>query len=44
MERWFDALELVEPGVVSITQWRPDPMEVGRIEPIDGYGGVARKP
>jgi hypothetical protein len=44
IERWFDGLELVEPGVVSITQWRPDPMEVGRIEPIDGYGGVARKP
>jgi S-adenosyl methyltransferase len=44
IERWFDGLELVEPGVVSITRWRPDPMEVGRIEPIDGYGGVARKP
>jgi len=43
IERWFDGLELVEPGIVSITQWRPDPLEVGRIEPIDGYGGVGRK-
>ncbi|MHA6617321.1 SAM-dependent methyltransferase [Pseudonocardia sp. DLS-67] len=44
IERWFDGLELVEPGVVSITGWRPDDVEVGQIEPIDAYGGVARKP
>jgi hypothetical protein len=44
IERWFDGLELVEPGIVSITEWRPAPMEIGRIEPIDAYGGVARKP
>jgi O-methyltransferase involved in polyketide biosynthesis len=44
IERWFDGLELVEPGVVSVTLWRPDEAEVGRIEPIDGYGAVARKP
>jgi O-methyltransferase involved in polyketide biosynthesis len=41
---WFAGLELVEPGVVSITQWRPDAVEVGQVEPVDGYGGVARKP
>jgi O-methyltransferase involved in polyketide biosynthesis len=41
---WFAGLELVEPGVVPLTQWRPDPVDVGRIDPVDGYGGVARKP
>ena len=41
---WFDGLELVPPGVVPLTQWRPDPVDVGRIEPVDGYGGVGRKP
>ncbi|MGH3976613.1 MAG: SAM-dependent methyltransferase, partial [Pseudonocardiaceae bacterium] len=40
----FDGLEMVEPGLVSITQWRPDTTEVGEIEPVDGYGAVARKP
>jgi S-adenosyl methyltransferase len=36
--------ELVEPGIVPVTQWRPDGVEVGRLEPIDASGGVARKP
>jgi S-adenosyl methyltransferase len=40
----FEGLEMVEPGLVSITQWRPDTVEVGRVEPIDAYGAVARKP
>jgi hypothetical protein len=44
IERWFEGLEVVEPGIVSVTLWRPDESEVGQIEPIDGYGGVARKP
>jgi S-adenosyl methyltransferase len=41
---WFDGLQLVEPGVVSITEWRPDPAEVGRTAPINSYGGVGRLP
>jgi hypothetical protein len=44
IEHWFDGLDLVEPGVVSVTQWRPDGAGGGRVEPIDGYGAVARKP
>ena len=36
-------LELLEPGVVSVTQWRPDPTEVGSPRPLDDFGGVARK-
>ncbi|WP_062213350.1 SAM-dependent methyltransferase [Streptomyces sp. NBRC 109706] len=42
---YFDGLELVDPGVVSVPRWRPDfasagqkPGEVGQA------GGVARKP
>ncbi|MGK5682763.1 SAM-dependent methyltransferase [Actinoplanes sp. URMC 104] len=38
---FFDGLELVEPGVVPIPQWRP----AGATEVVvDGYAGVARKP
>lgn len=41
----FEGLELVEPGVVSITQWRPDIQPVGEPPaPIDAYGGMGRKP
>ncbi|MGH3973744.1 MAG: SAM-dependent methyltransferase [Pseudonocardiaceae bacterium] len=40
----FQGLEMVDPGLVSITQWRPDTVEVGKVEPIDTYGAVARKP
>ena len=40
----IDPEEMVDPGLVSITQWRPDAIEVGAIKPIDDYGAVARKP
>ncbi|MGH3929872.1 MAG: SAM-dependent methyltransferase [Pseudonocardiaceae bacterium] len=40
----FEGLEMVDPGLVSITQWRPDTTEVGKVEPIDAYGAMARKP
>jgi hypothetical protein len=36
----FDGLTEVEPGLVSITQWRPDDPDA---EHIDAYGAVARK-
>ena len=38
---FFDGLELVEPGVVPIPQWRPD--ADGHAE-VDGYAAVAHKP
>jgi ubiquinone/menaquinone biosynthesis C-methylase UbiE len=41
--RFFDGLELVEPGVVPVTQWRPDsgsPIP----EVVAEHGGLARKP
>ncbi len=40
--RFFEGLELLEPGVVSISLWRPDANSAG--EAVDGYGAVARKP
>ena len=38
--RCFEGLELVEPGMVPITEWRPD----GDTVEIDAYGAVGRKP
>jgi hypothetical protein len=43
VQRFFDGLELVEPGVVPVVTWRPD-------DPVDDpnaawyWAGVARKP
>jgi hypothetical protein len=36
-------LELVEPGVVSLSAWRPGADASGEATHVDGYGGVARK-
>ncbi|WP_128379769.1 SAM-dependent methyltransferase [Streptomyces cavernae] len=40
---YFDGLELVEPGVVSVPLWHPDPADTAP-EPIGQHGGLARKP
>ncbi|GHB61417.1 hypothetical protein GCM10010377_60400 [Streptomyces viridiviolaceus] len=40
---FFDGLELVEPGVVPVTQWRPEPGSPTS-EVIAEHGGLARKP
>ena len=42
--RFFDGLELVEPGVVSCSLWRPGPIDVGEITAVAHFCGVARKP
>jgi hypothetical protein len=42
--RCFEGLDMLEPGLVSISLWRPDPADVGTVEAVDGYGAVARKP
>jgi hypothetical protein len=42
--RFFDGLELVEPGVVSTSQWRPEPSHRGEAIEISHYAGVGRKP
>jgi S-adenosyl methyltransferase len=43
VEQFFDGLDLVEPGVVKVTQWRPD-SAVEAEGPTSLWGGVARKP
>lgn len=45
LTRFFDGLEIQEPGIVSVPQWRPEPPEVGAAQvDIDAYCGLGRKP
>ncbi|WP_019633586.1 SAM-dependent methyltransferase [Actinomadura atramentaria] len=44
LARFFDGLEMVEPGLVSCPLWRPEPSDIGEPVPIDEFGGVGRKP
>jgi SAM-dependent methyltransferase len=46
IERYFDGLELVDPGLVYLPEWRPDalltyPLTIGQRLMV---GGIARKP
>jgi SAM-dependent methyltransferase len=43
-ELFFAGLELVEPGLVPIAAWRPDPDTHQDPRSVSAYGGVARKP
>ncbi|GAA3730216.1 SAM-dependent methyltransferase [Plantactinospora mayteni] len=40
VERCFDGLTLLEPGIVSISRWRPESADA---EPVDGHGGIGFK-
>ncbi|MCT2588492.1 SAM-dependent methyltransferase [Streptomyces sp. N2-109] len=46
--RFFDGLELADPGLCVVQRWRPDPVDLGTraLGPADIplYAGVARKP
>jgi hypothetical protein len=42
--RFFDGLELLEPGVVSTPRWRPEPSPSGPPADLAVFCGVARKP
>jgi SAM-dependent methyltransferase len=42
--RFFDGLQLVEPGIVPMVEWRPDPWEQVPRTYSPAYCGVARKP
>lgn len=42
--RYFDGLELLEPGLVSLPHWRPEPTQWRAPGPVAGFCGVARKP
>ena len=41
--RFFEGLELLEPGVVSCSQWRPDPQADSVAAEVAHYGGIGRK-
>jgi hypothetical protein len=43
LARYFDGLELLEPGVASCSRWRPDTEALGLPAEVHQYGGVARK-
>ena len=43
-EPFFAGLELVEPGLVPMDAWRPDPGAAKDPGGVYAYGGVARKP
>ena len=40
---YFEGLELVEPGVVPIHEWRPESGLLGALVAVDESGGVGRK-
>lgn len=42
-ERFFEGFELVDPGVVSVFRWRPEPAEVGTVRDVPQYAGLAKK-
>ena len=42
VKRFFDGLQILEPGVVQLPQWRPDP-ETLNTGPLPMWCGVARK-
>jgi len=42
--RFFDGLDLIDPGVVSCPRWRPDPTHIGTPTDVDEFCALARKP
>jgi len=41
---FFDGLEIVDPGIVSLPKWRPTPTTSYTNREVFQYGGVGRKP
>jgi hypothetical protein len=39
--RFFDGMELLDPGVVSCSFWRPDPVQLGTPAVTGQVSGVA---
>jgi len=44
IEGFFAGLQLVDPGVVSVSQWRPEATSSGPPANVDSFCGVGRKP
>ena len=43
IENYFEGLEFLDPGVVPVSQWRPEHSPFGTPAAVDTYGGVALK-
>jgi hypothetical protein len=41
--RFFDEVELLEPGVVSCPRWRPDVMEIDEVVDVPQFCGLGRR-
>ncbi len=41
---FFAGLDVLEPGVVTTTQWRPSDVDLGVTHEVDQYAGIGRKP
>jgi SAM-dependent methyltransferase len=44
IERFFEGLDLLDPGVVQLPYWRPGPGGPGNVPDSPAYCGVGRKP
>lgn len=46
VEEFVEGLELIEPGISAISEWRPDPTDPEQPTPVEAslFGVVARKP
>jgi hypothetical protein len=42
--RFFDGLEIIEPGVVPLGRWRPGKLNTETRRSLPTYTAVARKP
>jgi hypothetical protein len=42
-EHYFHNLEVMDPGIVPVTTWRPEAVDLGVIRPVAGYCAVGRK-
>lgn len=42
--RYFDRLELLEPGLVSVSLWRPGSSDIAAPVEVYEFCGVGRKP
>jgi S-adenosyl methyltransferase len=42
--QFFQGLDLVEPGLVSVSRWRPEATPWGDPDEVDAFGAVGRKP
>ncbi len=43
IERLFDGFELVDPGLVQVSRWRPDDQRAAAKGEVWAYGGVGRR-